>query len=251
MNAKGVFFWVMTVLLPWSLQANPRQDLQQGNQAYQDGRFAEAIAYYESVLEAGYESVALYHNLGNTWYRLEQPGKAALYYHRGLALAPVDAGLKENLAVIRAGFEEPITPLPAFFLERWWRQWQRALGPNGWSIVGLLLLWGGCWGLWRWRSAAQRTQRKRAFVLGIAALLLATLPFTLAFTGAAAQQTGQAVVVEGPVRLLEAADARSPLVRTLPAGTSLEMLDQIGDWVKVRLVNGDVGWVMTGSFERL
>lgn len=251
-NVFPTFLAIFLLITANNLLATPLQDMQQANRAYQDGRFEEAISLYENVVDAGYASVALYHNLGNAWYRLGEPGRAALNYHRGLELSPGDVGLQENLSVIRAGFDEPITPLPEFFLKRWWRQIQRVLGVNGWAVAGLLLLWSGLVGLWRWRTARERGQRKMAFIAGVVALILSVLPFALALDGAAAaDQHPKGVVVTGTRNLYEAADERSPVLRALPPGVAVIVMDQIGEWAKVRLENGDIGWLPEDHFERV
>lgn len=251
-TSKRLIAWSIWLVAATGLSAAPPQQMQQANRAYQDGRFEEAIRQYEAVLQEGYASAALYHNLGNAWYRLGQPGQAALYYHRGLELSPGDAGLQENLAVIRAGFEEPITPLPEFFLKRWWRQLRRALGANGWAVVGLFLLWGGFAGLWRWRTAEQRVQRKKAFLAGIAALTLCVLPLALAFDAATlVDREVRGVITEGAPELYEAADTRSAVVRTLPRGAAVVVVDRIGEWTKVRLENGEIGWLEAEQFTRI
>lgn len=230
--------------------ATPEQQLQDGNRAYQDGHFEQAIQAYEAVLDRGYVSVALYHNLGNAWYRLGRSGKAALYYHRGLELSPGDSGLRENLDVIRSGFADPITPLPEFFVKRWWRYLHRLLGPNGWAMVGLVFLWAGFAGFWRWRVAAERGQRKKAFVAGMVLFVLSLLPLALSIGGtAAAEHQDKGVIVVGNPNMYNAADERSDLVRTLPAGAAVYVVDQIGEWVKVRLENGETGWLPQDSFE--
>lgn len=232
--------------------ATPVQQLQEANQAYQDGRFEQAISQYEAILDEGYSSVALYHNLGNAWYRVGQPGKAALYYHRGLELSPGDGGLQDNLAVIRAGFADPISPLPEFFLKRWWRFTKSIFGINGWAIIGLLLLWGGFAGLWRWRTAPQREQRKKAFIAGVVVLLLAVLPFVLALDGMGTNDRSQkGVIVAGTPNLYEAADTRSAVIRPVPPGAAVLVIDQIGEWVKVRLENGETGWLTRDQFEKV
>jgi len=143
--------------------STPRTSMQAANEAYQAGDYQAAIEQYQSLLDQGFYSPALYHNLGNAWYQMDRPGMAVLNYQRGLELAPADRGFRQNLELIREGFAEPIVPIPEFFLLRWWKSAQRLLGSNGWAIVGLLFVWGGFVGLARWRTAPERTQRKRAF----------------------------------------------------------------------------------------
>lgn len=239
-------FWATT----WG--QTPQQRMQSANEAYQRDDFATAIREYEALVSEGFFSVALYHNLGNAYYKIGQPGRAARYFHRGLRLRPGDKGLQDNLALIRASFDDPITPLPDFFLFRFWKRTQLWLGTNGWASVGLILIWLGFAGLWRWRAAPEREQRKRAFLIGLISLLLSGLPLGLSWSAHRYQHDArQAVVVEEAISFHQGADAQSPVLRDLPPGVTFRVLDQIGAWYKVRLVNGDTGWVKEGGFIRV
>jgi tetratricopeptide (TPR) repeat protein len=226
--------------------------MQAANEAYQAGDYRAAIEQYQALLDQGYYSAALYHNLGNAWYQIDRPGMAVLNYQRGLDLAPSDRGFRQNMELIREGFAEPIVPIPEFFLLSWWKSAQRLLGSNGWAVVGLLIVWGGFAGLARWRTAPQRPQRKKAFLVGVVLLVSSVLPIALAFTAFQSDTSRtMGVVVEGKPSLYQAADERSNARRQLEPGVTLEIRDQIGEWVKVRLVNGEIGWVKTTDFEHV
>src|SRR5262245_18818171 len=71
--------------------AAPTESFTKGNEAYATGDFPKAkLRYAEAITQAPDESV--WFNLGNTCFRLEDPGHAALAYERALALSP---GLSE------------------------------------------------------------------------------------------------------------------------------------------------------------
>jgi len=251
---KGILLVCMNCLIQVVLlaEATPRTAMQAANEAYQSGDYRAAIEQYQALLEQGYFSTALYHNLGNAWYQIDRPGMAVLNYQRGLELAPSDRGFRQNLELIREGFEEPIVPIPEFFLLRWWKSAQRLLGSNGWAIVGLLVVWGGFAGLARWRTAPERSQRKKAFLAGVFLLVTSALPVALALTAYQSESTQNiGVVVDGTPSLFQAPDDRSNARRQLEPGVTLEIRDQIGEWVKVRLENGEIGWVQTTDFEHV
>lgn len=251
---KGALLVLIICLVQVSLlaEASQRTAMQAANEAYQAGDYRAAIEQYQALLDQGYYSAALYHNLGNAWYQLDRPGMAVLHYQRGLGLAPSDRGFRQNMELIREGFAEPIVPIPEFFLLSWWKSAQRLLGSNGWAVVGLLIVWGGFAGLARWRTAPQRTQRKKAFLVGVVLLVASSLPIALAFTAFQSDTSRtMGVVVEGTPSLYQAPDDRSNARRQLEPGVTLEIRDQIEEWVKVRLVNGEIGWVQTTDFERV
>lgn len=74
----------------------------EGNARYGEEKFEEAIAAYEKVLAAGYESGPVYYNLGSAYFKHGYLGKAILNYLKAGKLMPEDADLKSNLDYARS-----------------------------------------------------------------------------------------------------------------------------------------------------
>ncbi len=64
--------------------------------AYKDGKYDEAIAKYNEIIEGGRESGAVYYNLGNSYFRKDDLGQAILNYERARRLIPRDSDLNFN-----------------------------------------------------------------------------------------------------------------------------------------------------------
>ncbi len=226
--------------------------LEEANEAFRKRQYAEAIEGYEALLGEGYYSEALHYNLGNSYYRHGQLGKAILHYERARLLAPGDSDIRHNLAVARAALQDELAPLPEFFLYRWWDALRQLLSPAGWSLIGLLLLWAGAAGLGLWRLGRLRRHRKWGFVAGLSLLLLSVLPFALASSRQnQLLDSGLAVILSEETTLRSAPDALSQDMLPLHEGTTVELLDRIGDWYKVRLPNGEEGWLPMTDVEEV
>jgi len=72
------------------------------NQQYEAGRFAEAAAGYEALVNFGLQNSAVYYNLGNTYFKMGDLGRAILNYRRASQLSPRDSDITSNLAIARA-----------------------------------------------------------------------------------------------------------------------------------------------------
>jgi len=70
------------------------------DQAFQE--FRQAKDGFESVIKSGVENGKLYYNLGNTYLRMSQIGKAIAAYRRAERLIPGDAQLQSNLRYARS-----------------------------------------------------------------------------------------------------------------------------------------------------
>jgi tetratricopeptide (TPR) repeat protein len=87
--------------------------------------YREAASLWESLLADGYQSGAVYYNLGNAYFRAGEYGKAIAAYRKAKPYRPrdpyLDANLREALAVAPGRLPEPPSP--------WWRH---VLFWNGW-----------------------------------------------------------------------------------------------------------------------
>ncbi len=241
---------ILVLFLGSFLIAQP--SFETANQAYEKGNYKFAIEQYEGIISEGQHSAELYYNLGNAYFKTGNLGKAILNYERTLTLAPRDTQARDNLAIAQARTIDIIQPLPGFFLTRWWRTLQKNLSAGAWSWLSILMLWLAVGGLSVWLLMSDREQKKRGFVGGVLCLFLFGITFALAAQRNATQQnSNQAIILAKETALKDAATADSPDILMLHEGTKVGLVDQIGEWHKVRLPNGEQGWLVEGSFEEI
>ena len=240
-------------LLLHSLYASDvQQQFQMANEAYSAKQYDQAIEAYEAIAQEAFKSDELFYNLGNCYYHKKQIGKAILNYERALLIAPNDEDTRYNLALTRELLKDDISIIPPFFLARWWGGLRKQLSSTSWSIAGILLLWLGIVGIIIWLKGNTRQLKKKGFVIGLGLILLSLLPFLLAMSQAKLEQNSQRAIILSPeIPLRSAPDELSTELIVLHEGTKLELLDLIGTWHKVRLENGEQGWLPNDAFEQI
>src|SRR6266849_1193138 len=111
-------------LLLLSVQAGfaqeARLEFNQANQLYRDAQYDKAARLYEQVVKNGYESPALYYNLGNCYFKLRNIPASILNYERARRLSPHDDDISYNLRLANQRVVDKIEPLPQLFLVDWW-----------------------------------------------------------------------------------------------------------------------------------
>jgi tetratricopeptide (TPR) repeat protein len=100
MKARLLLFFVVTGFATVVLAAEEGA-FAKGNQAYAEGRFGEAAAHYESLVNSGQWNANLFYDLGNAYFRLGDFGQAILNYERALALEPRHPEAEANLQLAR------------------------------------------------------------------------------------------------------------------------------------------------------
>lgn len=217
----------------------------EGNRLYREGEFAGAIASYRSVAEGGFESAALYYNLGNAHFRLGETGPAVLNYERALRLDPGDDDIRANLALVNQRLQDRIDPLPRFWLLSAF-DWWMGLMPRGLLkaiVAACYLLLGAAVVLIVLRRPAGWRGTLRRFACAAAASTV-LLGGTLLVRETGLGRPGEAVVMAAEARVLNAPSEDAGLTLfTLHEGTKVRIDRRAGEWAEVVLADGKVGWL--------
>ncbi len=112
--------------------------LSHANQLCQEGKFDDAAKAYEDILAQGLENASLYYNLGYSYYKLGEIGKAALNFERSKRLNPSDDDVNFNLEQIYAATDKMEVVKPIFF-EQWFVSFQNIMNSDGWAVVFVVL----------------------------------------------------------------------------------------------------------------
>ena len=212
--------------------------------------YRSAAAAFETLAEHGVSSAALEYNLGNTYFRLGDLGRAVLHYRRGARLDPADAALNANLAYARNRVEPFIKPHGKQQLVARLMFWTNRV-PAHWSIwIAAFVSVVGWGGLLFWR------RRRSGALLALSCFAIA---LSLIVAGAAAWQLHDqsvrphAVIIDGEyvLRLGRGQGYDPAIARPLGHGVELRVLSERADWAEVRLVDGQTGWLPAAALEKI
>ena len=215
------------------------------NKFYEQGRYPEAAAAYEKLVQSGNRSETLYFNLGNAWFKAGQLGRAIAAWRMGESLSPREPGLRFNLQFARKKVTgNDSAPNPA------WHRALTALTLNEWTVIAASAIW-----LWfilltlrEIRPNLRNGLSGYTATAGVASLLLAgsvAVAANLRFnTLAAVVVIPDAIARSGP---LEEAKA----LHQFRDGAELIVLDQkdlaVGNqaqtWLQVRDSVNRTGWL--------
>lgn len=109
-----VLFLAFVAAIPVALSSTQRMDtvFRSANRAYFEGDTRQAIELYGVLLEAGVRDPDVYFNLGVSYARAGQYGRAILHFERAARLRPSDRGAQEGAAMARAALvERDATPV--------------------------------------------------------------------------------------------------------------------------------------------
>jgi tetratricopeptide (TPR) repeat protein len=223
----------------------PSTRFEAANRAYLSGDFGAAAHGYQELLADGWESPALYVNLGNAQFRIGRRGLAAASYSRALKLDPGDADARANLDLVRSLNVDQVVgaearPLAVRALDR---------VPDGWAVGAFVLAWLVLWGGLAGRRFAVAGLRQGLAVAAFAAAIVAVGGGAVLAGKAAARGTPTAVIVAVTAPVREGAEAALRPTFELHEGTEVRVLEVRAGFVRVRLGNGLEGWVAAQDLE--
>lgn len=225
------------------------------NLLYEAGNYEEAARSYEHLSRLGYQDATLYYNLGNSYYRMDDRGRALLNYLRAKRLAPFDEDIDANLALVREEVGSPGSsqerPMPVLGQYADWLPW---VSFNAAASVALLC-WLVTWAIvltlvWKRSLKYRLTLRRIAVVAGFGLVLFGLLAMGNQSSRNHWSETG--VIVGQSTDVLEAPNARARVEINLDSGREVGIVDTRSGWTRVRLPRTELeGWVLSSDVERV
>jgi tetratricopeptide (TPR) repeat protein len=222
-------------------EVDPRELFARANRLYEAGDYAEALSAYEALVKKGYRGGNLYYNLGNAYFKLDDKGRAILFYEKALKLKPRDQDVASNLEYALSFIEDRIEPAPrSWFVERW----SAAVGyftlgeiissaaVTYWLLCAALviLLYARAW------------RRPLVRIVGVLILVLAVMISGAFYRAWMLGQAG-AVVISKEARVRYGPSDKDVTAFVLHEGAVVEIENRKGDWYQVSLPDGKAGWV--------
>ena len=217
------------------------------NQAYLEDRYEEAAGLYEMIVERGHLNGNVFFNLGNTYIRLGELGRAILNYKKASVLLPRDGDLKANLQYARALAKDRIDEAsPSLWntLAFWY------FGMNLWELLIAFVLLN----LIFWSSALFNLYRNSEWAKWS---LWLSLLLSLVLGASAGMKARESFWNAGGVLLEDEAPVRAGFSRNdttlfaLHEGAEFTILDEEQGWWKIAIADGKKGWVAAPSGGRV
>ncbi|MFH2137724.1 MAG: SH3 domain-containing protein [Candidatus Omnitrophota bacterium] len=222
----------------------------EANKQYADGNYAKAIILYKSILSQGTQSGNLYYNLGNTYFKLGDRGKAVLNYERAKRIISHDEDLFANDLFARSlldiqqpkdvslWYEKAYIAIRDVFSAKVWFVFAAVVFLLLCIIIGISifyapfrknaqklsvclgLLWIGCFGFF-----IQQNQLQVKQLWGIVIVPKAEVRYSPSYSGAVAFE--------------------------LTEGMRAQVLRKDGDWKQIRLNRTTSGWIEAEAVEEI
>lgn len=238
----------MILSLAFSVKVYAQQDaerwFEQANAAYNAGSYDTALMLYDQVVATELESVPLYFNMGNAYYKMREYPMAIYYYEKALKIDPSNEDVRTNLAIANLAIVDKIEEVPQSFIVKGWNGLKNAFSGQQWTVLSLVAFALLLVSAFLFLRARRMGMRKLGFFMGLVMLLVFALSVIFAAQLKQASMTeDQAIIMAPTVTVKSTPNEVSVDLFVLHEGTKVEILDHADGWNKIKIGNGSIGWL--------
>lgn len=244
-----LLIFCFSALMFSSLQAK-EPDVKAAQDLYDQNEFRQAADLYQAVIDSGYVSAAVYFNMGNSFFKLNNIPRAILNYERALRLAPGDEAIRFNLELSRSMIYDRIETVPDMFLVVWLKDIRDLLSVRQWSWLSVVLFVLSLSAILLFFFMQMGRWRYVFFWVGAVCLMLSLGAFKGAFFQYRNVTSVNSAIIFTPTVTVKSApgDGGTNLF-ILHEGTKVTIDDKVGEWIEIRIPNGTKGWLRNSDVE--
>ncbi|MDR3226782.1 MAG: tetratricopeptide repeat protein [Prevotellaceae bacterium] len=212
------------------------------NKLYNEGKYEDAVDFYEDILDEGLESSYLYYNIGNAYFKQNALGSAILNYERAYRLNPSDEDINHNLALARTQIADKFVEVPEFFLITFYGKIKSLFAVNTWGVMGLLSFVVVLILALLFLFAPSLFIRRISFWIACFVLLFS---ISCKLIENNIRKYDNAVVFVPVLTAKTSPDDSGKDMFLLHEGTKVIVRETFNEWTKIQLPNGEQGWVVS------
>jgi tetratricopeptide (TPR) repeat protein len=233
-------------------QTSNKELFDKANLNYKEGKYQKAINVYQEIEANDAISSALFFNLGNSYYKVNNVANTIYYYEKALLLDPLNSDAANNLEFAKRMTIDTIEELPKSFLQKIEFNYIQKFSYNQWAVfsVGFAMLFTALFLLFYFSRISSK--RRLYFLTSLLSLVFFIFSITISY-----QQYGQAktkkygIILVSKVIVKNAPTLNSDEIFTLHEGTKIAILDAVDDWKKIALPDGKIGWTLSENLKEL
>jgi len=243
---------ILFLLSQFVVGQNANKLFEEANKYYQEEHYQKAIDKYLEIVKSGVESSELHFNLANSYYKLNKVASCIYHYEKALLIDPLNEDATINLKIARQLTIDSIEALPKSVFQNIDDAIVKKLSFNTWAKVTVTLsVLGGLFFLLYYFAVTP--VKKRIFFTSSILIFVACF-FSLAISYKEYNHFNnfkEAIIFEEKIDIKNAPSLNAESVFTLHEGTKVIVLDKVDYWNKIKIADGQIGWIPNSSLKVL
>ncbi|MBK7712080.1 MAG: tetratricopeptide repeat protein [Bacteroidales bacterium] len=220
----------------------------QGVTYFSAGSYNDALQSWTEVYNTGYRSAALCYNIGNAYFKLNNIPQAILFYERAYLLKPADEDINYNLQIARTLIVDRFQEIPELFFVRWYNFVSLFLSSNQWARISIVSFILSLLFLSLYIYSLNYRHKVIGFWFAVSLFIISLGSFVLSSRNKyLVHDSHQAVITNPVISGKSSPDSSGTDLFVLHEGTKVSVEDEVGEWLEIRLSDGNKGWVPLNS----
>jgi tetratricopeptide (TPR) repeat protein len=216
----------------------------QGVAYFSAGSYKEALQTWTEVYNTGYRSANLCYNMGNAYFKLNNIPQAILFYERAYLLKPADEDINYNLQIARTLTVDRFQEIPELFFVKWYNFVSLFLSSNLWAKISITSFILSLVFLSLYIYSPKYRHKVIGFWFAVSLFVLAIGSFVFSARNKFLVFDSHKAIIATPVVSGKSSpDSSGTDLFVLHEGTKVSVEDEVGDWLEIRLSDGNKGWV--------
>ena len=247
---------LLTLLLIFQISIIFAQDANslfvEGNKLYKQEKYNQAIEKYLQATKTDKISPELYYNLANAYYKTNKVAPSIYYYEKALALNPHDKAIKSNLEMAKQMTLDNIEPMPKTIWQKLSKSTIQQLNYNTWAYLAVGFMFIFALLFLRYHFANETSTKRILFITSIVSAVFTLLSVWFAFQTYTIEKNNRFAIVYVPETSIKNAPMLSAdKVFTLHEGTKVKVLKTKDNWKKIKIADGQTGWIIADELKEL
>ncbi len=212
--------------------------------AYKSQDYKTAIANYKQILANDIVAPEVFYNLGNCYFKIDSIGRAIQYYEKARKIIGDEEDLMHNLKMAHNKTVDKIEPMPEFVVTSTWKNIVNFKTADTWAKYALINFAFAFILLLVFQLAKQPSIKKIFFGLALFSVFITGMFYLLAKSRNNADNSiSHGVLIPSSVSVKSAPQSIATDLFVIHEGAVFKIIENQNDWYKIRLDNGNLGWI--------
>ena len=238
--------YILLFLTAFTIKGFGNELLQKAEKAYDSKKYKDAITNYEELVKDGFKSYQLYYNLGNAYFKNNQLGKAIYYYELARKINPNDEDVRINLGITSAKTIDKIDAKENFFISAVKSNLLSSFSTSSWAWFSIGSFIIACILFFVFVSSSNIPIKRISFLFSCILLIGFVLTYSLGYSALKSKSENKfAIITAKEIKIMNEPTPPASSKFSLHEGTKIRVVENNGDWLLIKLDNGNEGWVKT------
>ncbi len=245
----GVWFLVVVVGNSLAYSANmSSEQFDKANKIYEESKFSEALRLYSEIEKTG-SNWKLFYNMGNCYYKLNQPVLAKIYYLKARRLEPFESSIRKNIEIVNTRLNDKIPYPEPDFISRIILRIESIISLNilSFFLIVFVLILNAFIFLLIYKG------RKRWIIYGVSFSLFIVFLIGIyhIYRVDKFSRRNIAVITRENSQLHSGPGENDTVLFKVNPGLEVKIIDQSRNWYQVSASSEIVGWIESDSIEKI